>query len=148
MIDFGAMLWDRRFMEMAKMVASWSKDPSTKVGAVIVHNRKVVATGYNGFPPGIDDDTRLEDRSRKYPRIIHAEMNAILQAGHDARGATMYMFFPAGGAPCANCTKHIIGAGITRLVVRTQRERTQWADDQAISVDMIEEAGIIYRKMQ
>lgn len=59
--------WDRRFMEMAQLVSTWSKDPSTKIGAVLVRSNKIVATGYNGFPSGIVDDKRLQNRDKKYP---------------------------------------------------------------------------------
>ena len=108
--------WDFRFMGIARSVATWSKDPSTKIGAVIVNaDRHIVATGYNGFPSGLGDDFRLEIRDMKYPRIIHAEMNAILQAGRDCIGSTLYMWGME-GAPCTNCTKHLIQAGIKRVV--------------------------------
>ena len=65
--------WDKRFLEMAKLVASWSKDPSTQVGAVAVRNRTVIAQGYNGFPRGMNDDEWLyENKTMKYSRITHA----------------------------------------------------------------------------
>ena len=71
--------WDMRFLEMAQLVASWSKDPSTKVGATIVDDdRRVISVGYNGFPKGVADNKRLEDRDEKYKMIVHAERNALL----------------------------------------------------------------------
>jgi len=134
--------WDRRFLEMAELVSTWSKDPSTKVGAVIVRNRKVVATGYNGLPRGIKDDDRLNDRGKKYPLIVHAEMNAIIQAGRDAEGSTMYMFFPYGGVPCGNCSKHLITAGIVRLVIQPLDPSSRWAEEQVQARETLREAGV------
>ena len=83
--------WNMRFLEMAKMVGSWSKDPSTKVGAVIVDdNRRVVSLGYNGFPKGVADNNRLEDRNEKYKMIVHAERNALLFANVSVKDATIF----------------------------------------------------------
>ena len=76
--------WDIRFLEMAKLVASWSKDPSTQVGAVAVRNRTVIAQGYNGFPRGCDDhELYYLNKAIKYKRIVHAEMNAIYNAAEN-----------------------------------------------------------------
>lgn len=111
--------WDRRFLQLAKEVSTWSKDPSVGVGAVIVKDRKVVGIGYNGFPSRIlDDPTKLADRPTKYAYTVHAEMNALLQAGKEANGATIYVYpsFAQKGdnVPdiCDNCAKHAIQAGI------------------------------------
>lgn len=111
--------WDTRFMRLAREVSTWSKDPSSKIGAVIVNDRRrILATGYNGFPEGIDDsEERLNNREEKYPRIIHAEMNVLLNAlknGVSVEGATLYVY----GLPvCPDCTKSIIQAGIRRIVM-------------------------------
>ena len=73
--------WDIRFMRMAHEVASWSKDPSTKVGCVLVKDRKIISMGYNGFPRLIEDDlNRLIDREVKYEMTVHAEQNAVITA--------------------------------------------------------------------
>ena len=79
--------WDGRFVELASHIAKWSKDPSTKCGAVIVRSDKTIASvGYNGFPRGLDDSGKLYDnRSVKYDRVIHAEMNAILNASESLK---------------------------------------------------------------
>lgn len=100
--------WKLRFMEMAALVSVWSKDPSTKVGAVIVSkDRRSISTGYNGFPPGMDDGERwYKDRDHKYPRVIHAEVNAILNATFDVRGAYLYCTH----APCVPCASVMIGS--------------------------------------
>jgi len=111
--------WDNRFMKLAREISTWSKDPSSKIGAVIVDDdRRILATGYNGFPRGIEDtEERLNDREQKYPRIVHAESNALLSAlysGVSVKGATLYVW----GLPiCSECTKLVIQSGIKRVVV-------------------------------
>ena len=81
-LDPSTTKWPIRFMNMAKMVSTWSKDPSSKIGAVAVNDeRNILATGYNGFPKGIaDTEERLNNKDEKYPRIVHAEMNALMNA--------------------------------------------------------------------
>ena len=110
---------DRRFMELADFIAQWSKDPSTKVGAVIVdpRNKRIVSTGFNGFPYGVEDSAdRLEDKSVKYEMIVHAETNALMFAGEQANGCVLYVTpLP----PCARCAVLIIQSGITRVVSPT-----------------------------
>lgn len=107
--------WDKRFLRLAAHVAQWSKDPSTKVGAVIVNpNRIVVGLGYNGFPRGVHDlPSRLNDRQEKYALMIHAEVNAILNANANVAGCTLYTW-PL--APCSDCSVFIAQAGIKRVV--------------------------------
>lgn len=104
-------LWDQRFIEMASLVASWSKDPGAKVGAVIVDDKKrIVSVGFNGFPSGVNDDEEvLANREIKLMRTIHAEENAILFAQRDLTGCSLYVNYP----PCANCAAKIIQVGIT-----------------------------------
>lgn len=107
--------WDLRFLEMAKLVASWSKDPSTQTGAVIVRPDKTVASlGYNGFARGCLDDKELyENREVKYSRIIHCEMNAILSSRESLKGYTLYTY-PF--LTCDRCAVHVIQAGLKRVV--------------------------------
>jgi len=106
--------WDERFLTLASVVAQWSKDPSTKVGAVIADGKHVVSLGFNGFPPQIDDNPEwLKDRNEKYPRVIHAEVNAILNAHRSVRRCTLYTV-PL--SPCPDCAKFIVASGITRVV--------------------------------
>ena len=78
----GITKWDIRFMQMAKEISNWSKDPSRKIGAVAIdENRRILSTGYNGFPAGIDDSfDRLNDRDKKYKYVTHAEKNCIYNA--------------------------------------------------------------------
>lgn len=134
--------WDNRFMMVAKLVSSWSKDPSSKIGVVLVKNRRIIATGYNGFPAGVEDSPeRLNDRPTKYALVVHAEMNALLQAGPAAQGATLYLYgLP--GPPCAGCAKHIVQAGISRILTRTGEEAERWADEFAKARLLLEEGGV------
>jgi dCMP deaminase len=106
--------WDKRFFELALHVAEWSRDPKTKVGAVIVNNHKqVVSLGFNGFPRGIfDREDRYEDRETKYMFVAHAERNALDNAFVDTRGCTLYTTL----YPCNECAKGIIQKGIKRVV--------------------------------
>jgi dCMP deaminase len=107
--------WDERFLRMAREVATWSKDPSTKVGCVLVSpNKKRLALGYNGFPERMEDKNEwLENREEKYSRVIHAEINAELNAGCDITGWTQYTW-PF--CSCDRCFVHMTQAGITRFV--------------------------------
>jgi dCMP deaminase len=109
---------------MAAMVAGWSKDPSTKVGAVIVRpNRTIASVGYNGFPRDVGDDPdRYGDRTIKYELVVHAEANAILHAGEPVRGYSMYIW-PF--MPCSRCAGLIIQAGI-QVVVSVEDENPRW----------------------
>ncbi|APL99081.1 putative deoxycytidylate deaminase [Bordetella phage LK3] len=106
--------WDRRYVGLAREVASWSKDPSTKVGAVLVRpNNSVASTGYNGFPPGHDDHPALyADRAYKYEHVIHAEVNALNFYGSPTPGFTLYTSFPC----CPDCVERAGKAGVARIV--------------------------------
>lgn len=114
--------WQHRFMDLARFVSRWSKDPSTKCGSVIVGpTRQQVAYGYNGFPIGVQDtDERYLDRKKKYNLVVHAELNAILNATFNVSGCTLFCWpIP----PCPECTKAIIQSGIS--YVCCVREPTQ-----------------------
>ena len=136
--------WDKRFLEMAKLVASWSKDPSTQVGAVAVRNRTVIAQGYNGFPRGMDDDEWLyENKTMKYSRIVHAEMNLIYNAadnGVSLKGATVY----AVGLPvCHDCAKGLIQAGVKRVVMpMIEKMNDKWKASCADAQMFFDEAKV------
>lgn len=141
--------WDRRFLAIAKEVSTWSKDPSTKVGAVVVNPLgQIIATGYNGFPRGVEDtDERYNDRELKYKMVAHAELNALLLAGDRARGGTIYVY-PGFGSPnlCTDCAKTVIQSGIKRavgLVPPIEADRkARWAESLKIAQQMCDEAGI------
>lgn len=138
--------WDRRFLELARLVSTWSKDPSTKCGAVICKGNHVIGMGYNGFPPAIaDKPALLHDRPSKYARVIHAEMNAIFNSyekGLDLRGATLYTYPPGLAPSCERCTAHVVRAGVTRVVhyrMDTEMSR-RWNPET--SLDLYAEAGV------
>ena len=136
--------WDKRYMEMAALVATWSKDPSSQIGAVAVNNKgQVLTMGYNGFPRGIQDsDSRLENRDEKYKYVVHAETNAIYNAtynGVSLHGATMYVH----GLPCCSeCAKAIIQVGIARVVMQGNPDNPRWKKSVENSIDMFSEAGV------
>ena len=108
--------WDRRMLGLVNLIATWSKDPSTGVGAVIIDAKnRVVSLGYNGFPRAVcDSDEALFDRDEKLRRTIHAEKNAILFARRDLTGATLYVTH----YPCSQCAAFIVQAGIKQVVTR------------------------------
>ena len=135
--------WDKRFMQMAKFVSTWSKDPSTQVGSIAVRNRTVIAQGYNGFPRGIDDTTtRLDNRTEKYKFMVHAEMNVIYNAaenGVSLKDSTVYVY----GLPvCSECAKGLIQAGIKRIVTPYQTVPENWQVSTTASQSMFGEVGI------
>ena len=141
--------WDRRFLELAEHISTWSKDPSTKVGCVVVgEDREIRSTGFNGFPRGIEDDAeRLEDRAQKYPLICHAEENAIMHAariGISLKSNTAYVTWP----PCSRCTRSLIQAGVSEVVYPTGIDIPErWEEDLEIALGMMEEAGISVRQV-
>ncbi len=136
--------WDKRYLDLAKEVSTWSKDPSTKVGAVIVGNKKeVLSQGFNGFPRNIDDtNERYNDRKTKYKFVVHAEMNAIYNAtysGTSLDGATLYVY----GLPiCLECAKGIIQVGIKRVVVEKSKEIDEWNDSFKLSKTLFDESSV------
>ena len=107
--------WDERFMDVARMIAMWSKDSSTRCAAILVNDHKaIIGAGFNGFARGMDDSPELyADRTAKLECVIHAEENSILLAPGSLRGATMYVT----GMPCASCAARIIQAGIKTVVI-------------------------------
>lgn len=139
--------WDRRFLSVASLVSSWSKDPSTKCGAVIVRPDKTVAgTGFNGFPKGCSDDSGLyHNRELKYERVVHAELNAILHTYENMDGYTIYTWPPSFGPTCARCSAHVIQAGITRVVHAFSEGadiNSRWKESLEIGLQMYSEADV------
>ena len=132
--------WDLRFIELAKHVGSWSRDPSTKVGAVIARPDKTVASvGFNGFPRGVEDsEERYTDKPLKYKFICHAEANAILTANERLHGYTLYST-PL--YPCHECAKMIIQSGIARVVTKPL-DQGSWSDSNQIARTIFEEAKV------
>ena len=136
--------WDQRFVRIALEVSSWSKDPGTKVGAVLVSDRRILASGYNGFPTQISDSLeRYNDREVKLSLTVHAEVNAILNAaknGATTDNSTLYVTFP----PCVSCATAVIQAGITRVIcpdLSSAPER--WIDSFTKGQNLLKEAGLL-----
>ena len=133
--------WAARFMDMAKLVATWSKDPSTKVGAVITDDKhRIVSVGFNGVPRGVMEP---DSREQKLYRTIHAEQNAMAFAGRDLTGCRIYVTH----APCAQCAAMIAQRGLS-LVYFGMRERdkdylTRWEESINEGIKMLSEAGVV-----
>lgn len=144
-----SLKWDKRFLTLAEHVAPWSKDPSTKVGAVIIRpDRTVASIGFNGFPKGMSDSVELyEDRETKYDRVIHAEINAILNAMEPVCGYTLYTwpFFT-----CSRCSVHIIQAGISRVVSPKLPYGllSRWGQSLSKAKQYYDEVGVIYSEVE
>ena len=141
--DDRILKWQKRYLGIAKEVSTWSKDPSTQCGAVIVGNMgQTVSQGYNGFPRGIKDLVkRLKDRPTKYKFVVHAEANAIYNAGHNGaklHGTTIYVY----GLPtCHECAKAIIQCGISH-VVNVKMPEGPWTESGDLAIEMFKEVGI------
>lgn len=143
---------DKYFMELAKITANRSKDPRTKVGACIAKDKKVLSLGYNGAPRRINDDRvpyTCRDknkplREQKYPYIVHAEINAILNYGgplSDLQGATVYVNV----FPCMDCAKALIQAGISKIIYEEDYSGNQESCD--MSKYLFDLAGVVYNKI-
>jgi len=134
--------WDMDFLMDCEFISRKSKDPSTKCGAKIISpNRATVSEGYNGFPMGMDDDPAIyANREKKYEKIIHCEMNALIFAPVPVVGCTLYTW-PL--LSCPRCTVHMIQAGIIRFVAPRIPESKvdRWAEKLITSRKFIEEAG-------
>lgn len=138
--------WERRYLNIAKEVASWSKDPSRKIGAVIVGSKgQIISQGYNGFPRGINDTKeRYNDRETKYKYVVHAEANAIYNAIHngaDPSGSTIYV---TGLPVCHECAKAVIQTGISMVVMDTLPD-DNWTESGQMAISLFMEADIKFK---
>lgn len=135
--------WDLRFLSLAKHVSDWSKDPSTKVGSIIVDsNKRVLSMGYNGFPAQIKDDAEhYLNRELKLKKVVHAEMNAIVFAQRDLSTSTLYVW-PF--MPCSNCAGLVIQSGIKK-VVSVENDNPKWQESFRLTEEMFEDANVILR---
>ena len=135
-----SILWHYRFLQLAETVATWSKDPSTKVGSVIVDNqRRVIGLGYNGFPRGVKDTPeRYINRDTKLKLVCHAERNALDNSPGSVEGSTLYATF----FPCNECVKSIIQRGITKVVTFVPAADKKLLFNHDISYIMLQEAGV------
>jgi dCMP deaminase len=137
--------WNKRYSDLAKQIAYWSKDPSRKIGAVAVGDKgQILAQGYNGFPRGIiDTNERYENRELKYKLVVHAEMNVIYNASHSGvslNGAELFVF----GLPiCSECAKGIIQVGIKKVYICCEEDiPIQWIESWERTKEMFTEAGV------
>ena len=141
--------WDSFFMRHVYLAASKSKDPRTKIGSVLVKDKRIISNGFNGFPSQVNDlERRYSDKELKYQFIVHAEANSVLQCarfGTSSFGSTLY----TQGIPCDSCCKTLIQGGISEIVVHSQwpnlTHSQKWIDSVAISNIMISESGIKLR---
>ena len=142
--------WDEYFMGVALLAAMRSKDPNTQVGACIVdENNRILSTGYNGFPQGCSDDEFPWDREgedqncTKYPFVVHAELNAILNAaGRDLRGSRIYVAL----FPCNECAKAIIQSGVKEVLYLSDKYKDTMGN--LASKRMLDAAGVKYTQLQ
>lgn len=138
---------DYQFMRLAREISTWSKDPSSQLGAVAIseNNFIVLAQGYNGFPRGIKDDHRLYIRALKYPIIVHAEMNLIYNAarnGTSLENSTVYVY----GLPCcSDCVRGIIQSKVKRIVMCDIKKDPRWIESFKLTSALLDEAGIEYK---
>ena len=139
--------WDEYFMGVAKLAARRSKDPSTQVGACIVSPEDIIiSTGYNGMPKGCSDDEfpwNREGEDTKYPYVVHAELNAILNAnGRDLRGSRVYVAL----FPCNECAKAIIQSGVKEVVYLS--DKYDGTPENRASKRMLSAAGVKVTKLK
>lgn len=135
--------WDRRFLRIAEEVRTWSKDPGTKVGCVLVQDRRMIASGYNGFPSTLSDSLELyEDREYKLAVTVHAEANAILNAaknGAKTQSCTAYVTFP----PCSQCAAALIQAGVSQVISPDPANAPErWRASFARANEMLYQSGV------
>lgn len=138
--------WEKRYLEIARQVAGWSKDPSRKIGAVIVGNQgQIISQGFNGFARGIaDTPERYDDRETKYKYVVHAEANAIYNAINNSaspRGATIFV---TGLPVCHQCADAIIQTGVKRVVMDTQ-PCTGWEESGNLALQKFKEAQVEFK---
>ena len=138
--------WSRRYLDVAKEVATWSKDPSKKIGAIAVGDKgQILSQGYNGFPRGVKDtDNRYNVREEKYKYVVHGEMNCIYTAcnsGVSLNGATLYV---TGLPVCSECAKGIIQVGISKVVMEYPKDiPDNWKESMILTQQMFDEAGVV-----
>jgi len=138
--------WDLRFNELSKLVGSWSKDESTKVGSVIVNSidKNPISMGFNGFPTKVVEN--LPERNKrpvKYLYTVHSEANALINCAKNnqkSKGCTMYVTY----YPCSNCAGLIVNAGIIRIVCENKPDfnHERWGESWKIAQIIFDEAGV------
>lgn len=147
--------WDEYFIKIMYMVAEKSKDTKTKIGAILVKDKRIISTGYNGLPRGCNDNIpERYVRPTKYAWFEHGERNAIYAAarhGISTEGTTMY----TNGTPCIDCARGVIQAGVAKVIVhkayedmsaraaRQKSDQSQWKGHNDVSLTMFRESGVI-----
>ncbi len=140
--------WDQYFMGICKLSALRSKDPGTQVGACIVSpDNRIVGVGYNGLPYGCDDKEYPWAREgaymeTKYPYVVHAELNAILNSTRELKGCRIYVSL----FPCNECAKAIIQSGIKEIIYVSDKDADK--DFNKVSKRILKDAGVKLRQME
>lgn len=131
--------WDKRFLDLAKHISSWSLDPSTQTSSVITDGKRIISVGYNGLPMGVEDThERLNNRELKYSMVVHCERNALLFARGSVENCTLYTWpFMS----CSVCAGMVINAGIKRCVAPVNNN-PRWVDSFKLTQQMFQEAGV------
>ena len=142
-----SLSWDKKFIKLCNHIASWSKDNSTKVGAVVVNSRnKILSIGYNGMPIGIDDNKEERHiRPEKYLWFAHAEENLIASAAEEGislRNGKLYCNY----LPCPRCSRLIIQSGIKQVIYQKDKLESE-SEPNKTSVEMLHEAKVLLRKI-
>ncbi len=132
--------WEEYFMTLAIVASLKSKDPSTQVGAVIIDKktRKVISSGYNGFPRNLDDNQIPQERPEKYLYVVHAELNAILHALRDLTDCSLYVTV----FPCSECMKAVVQTGIKKVVYLNELSGENWEASKNATMKLAELAKI------
>jgi len=142
--------WDIRYINLAKYVSTWSKDPRAKVGAVISNaaQQRIISMGFNGLPRKVMDTAeRLENKEQKLAMVVHAEQNALIRAGRDAEGGNVYVF----GKPVCNvCAALLIQARVDRVIAAEPKSGgdSDWDRLGLIALEMFQEAGVRFTSIQ
>ena len=140
--------WEEYFMGIALLSSMRSKDPVCKVGAAIIKNNRVYSLGYNGMPKGCDDTTMPwgkddpDPLKTKRPYVVHAELNAILNANKDLTGTTLFVT----RFPCNECAKAIIQSGIREVIYSHSYDYDNHSEEMEASIRMFDKCGVKYRK--
>lgn len=139
------MKWDKNFLELAQNISRWSKDPSRQIGVVVVQDRRILATGYNGFPRAIlDSPEKYLDPVTKHKYVVHGEMNAIYNAAYNGISLAESEFYVWGLPVCSECAKGIIQVGARRVIVPMQEIPEKWVESGKLAKQMLIEAGVQY----
>ena len=143
----GSKKYDHRYLELAKFFSTWSKDPSTQIGAVAIGEKgQVLAQGYNGFPRKVDEtEERYQNRETKYKYVVHAEMNCIYNATYNGISLQDSTFYIHGLPVCSECAKGIIQVGVKSVVWRAIDDiPPQWLESNMLTEELFNEAGVEY----